>query len=157
MIEDKIIEIDFEKGINLSRDEIRKFISQLEDQMKEMDQAEIPEKHYFSKGVYGREITLPKGSLIVGKIHKFQAMNVLSQGEVSILSIDGVIRVKAPFTFVSSPGAKRVIYAHSESVWTNFHGTDETNIETIEKEFIAENYDQVSAIEYKEIKRIEVS
>lgn len=157
IIEEKpsqIIEIDFEKGVNLSQEETRYYIAQLEEQMLTMPQIEVPLKHYFSKSVYGREIIIPSGSLIVGKIHKHQTMNVLSQGEVSVLSIDGVVRLKAPATFVSSPGAKRVIYAHSESVWTTFHGTDETDIEKIEKEFIAETYEDVVLLEKIEPKKL---
>jgi uncharacterized protein (UPF0548 family) len=74
-------------------------------------------------------------------------MTVISQGEVSVLSIDGVMRVKAPFTFVASPGVKRVVYAHEDTVWTTIHGTDETDLEKIEEEFIAKSYDEVVEIE----------
>lgn len=149
------IEIDFEKSVSLTVEETKKFIFQLEEQMKSMPQIEIPLKHYFSKGVYGREITIPSGSLIVGKIHKHQVMNVLSQGEVTVLSIDGVMRIKAPHTFVSNPGAKRVIYAHADSVWSNFIGTDETDVENIEKEFIADNYGEVVQLKQPEVLSIE--
>lgn len=138
-----LIKVDFEKGITLSKEEIRTWIAALETEMAKLPQTEIPLKHYFSKGVYGREIKVPKGALLVGKIHKHHTMNVISSGEVSVLSVDGVMRIKAPFTFVSTPGAKRVIYAHEDSTWTTFHGTHETNIEKIEEEFIAKNYDEV--------------
>lgn len=135
--------IDFERDKDLSVPEIRALIQKLEDYISQFPQAELPLKHYFSKGVYGRELTIPKGTLIVGKIHKYAVMNVLTAGEVSVLSIDGVMRIKAPHTFVSSPGAKRVIYAHSDAVWMNFHGTDETDVEKIEEEFIAKSYSEV--------------
>jgi hypothetical protein len=138
-----LITVDFEKGLELSGDEIKHYIAQLEEQMKLGTPIEIPLEHYFSKDLYGREIKIPAGALLVGKIHKFQCMNVLSEGEVSVLSIDGVKRFKAPFTFVSSPGAKRVIYAHQNSTWSTFHATSETDIDKLEKELIAENYDEV--------------
>jgi hypothetical protein len=142
-----VVNIDFEKAVSLPIEEVRDMISQLEELLKNAPQIEIPCDHYFSKGVYGREIKVTKGSLLVGKIHKHSTMNVLSAGEVSVLSQDGVMRFTAPHTFVSTPGAKRVIYAHADSVWTCFHGTHETDVEKIEEEFIAKSYDEVVALE----------
>lgn len=146
-----VVEIDFEKALTYSKEELRNLILALEDKLKDAPQIEIPLTHYFSKGVYGREINFDKGSLLVGKIHKHQTMNVISKGEVSVISVDGVIRAKAPFTFVSSPGAKRVIFAHEDSTWTTFHGTHETDLEKIEEEFIAKNYDEVEEIQAVEL------
>lgn len=144
-----VVELDIENAMSFSVEKIREVIRDLEEKMRGMPQIEVPLTHYFSEGVYGREIRMAKGTFLVGKIHKFRAMNVLSQGEVTVLSIDGPMRFKAPHTFVSSPGAKRVIYAHEDAVWTNFHGTDETDVEKIEKHFIAENYDDIALIEEK--------
>lgn len=149
-----VIQIDFDKAIDMPKSEIQRLITVLEEHLKTGTQIEIPLKHFFSKGVYGREIVFDKGTLLIGKIHKHQTMNVISKGEVSVLSIDGVMRIKAPHTFVSSPGAKRVIYAHEETVWTTFHGTDETDLEKIENEFIAKNYDEVQELVKEEIKEL---
>ena len=110
--------------------------------MKQGPQIDIPLKHTFSKNVYAREITIPKGSIIIGKIHKYQNMNIISKGEVSFFSIDGAVRVKAPYTFVASPGVKRVIVAHEETVWTTIHGTSETDLDKLEDEFIAKDYSE---------------
>lgn len=138
-----VINFDFENCLSLPIEDVRVMIGELEEVLKTAPQVELPLKHYFSKGVYGRELKIDKGTLLVGKIHKYAVVNVLSAGEVSVLSIDGVMRFKAPHTFVSSPGAKRVIYAHEDSVWSNFHGTDETDLDKIEDEFIAKTYDDV--------------
>lgn len=138
-----VIEMDFEHAVDLPVEQVREMIAQLEELLKTAPQIDLPVNHHFSKGVYGREMPIPKGSLLVGKIHKHQTMNVLSKGELSVLSQDGVMRLKAPHIFVSSPGAKRVIYAHEDSIWTCFHGTHETDLEKIEEEFIAKTYDDV--------------
>lgn len=127
----------------MSKQEIRDIIAKIEDLCRTGEVMDIPLTHHFSKSVYAREITFPKGTVIVGKIHKHQNLNILSSGEVSVLSIDGIKRVKAPHTFVASPGAKRVIFAHEDTVWTTIHGTDETDLEKLEDEFIAKTYDEV--------------
>lgn len=110
--------------------------------MRGCEPVEIPVRHYFSNGVYAREITIPKGTVLTGKIHKYANLNIMSKGEMSVLTEDGVVRVKAPFTIVSPPGTKRIAYAHEETVWTTIHGTEETSLERIEAHFIAQNEDE---------------
>ena len=142
-----LIELDDKALQDLSKDQIRAFIQNITE--KALSGAgdtvpiEVPIHHHFSKDVYAREMRVPKGAVIVGKIHKFQNLNILSQGEVSVISIDGVMRVKAPYTFVASPGAQRVFYMHEDTVWTVVHGTDETDVEKIEEKFIAKSYEEL--------------
>jgi len=129
---------------------IRGFIAEVERMCKEFGEPiDVQIRHHFSKDVYAREMTMPRGAMVVGKIHKHENLCIISSGEVSVLSVDGLMRVKAPFTFVAQAGAKRLIYAHEETVWTVVHGTSETDIEKIENEFIAKNYDEVEASEEK--------
>ena len=118
---------------------IRERILYLEGEMRKCPQVEIPPKHYFAKGLYAREITIPKGTLLTGKIHKTEHLNIISKGDISVLTEDGPKRVQAPFTMVSRPGTKRVGYAHEETVWTTIHGTDETDLAKIEAHFIAQD------------------
>jgi hypothetical protein len=106
-------------------------------------------KHHFSKSVYARELHIPAGTLIIGKIHKHENFNILSQGEMLVLSVDGAKHVEAPFSTVSSAGVKRLAFAITDCVWTTIHGTDETDLEKIEEQFIAKTYNDV--IEKKEI------
>lgn len=148
--------INFEGEMNLSIPEIRDLIANVEKFLMEFgEKVEIEPAHYFSKAVYAREIFIPKGTLIVGKIHRHQNLNIISKGDVSVFSIDGKFRFKAPHTLVASPGVKRMIYAHEDTVWTTIHGTDETDLEKIEDEFIAKNYDEFLIHEKKEILSME--
>lgn len=110
----------------------------IEAEMLKHEQIECPVRHYFSQGVYAREITIPAGTMLTGKIHKFEQLNILSAGEISVLTEDGMKRVSAPFTIVSPPGTKRIAFAHTACVWTTIHGTDETDLEKIEAHYIAQ-------------------
>ncbi len=114
-------------------------VLELERQAMQMPQVEIPITHYFSAGVYARESHIPKGSCVTGKIHKYSNLNILSQGEMSVLTENGIKRVKAPFTVVSPPGTKRIAYTHTDCVWTTIHGTHETDLDRIEAEFTADS------------------
>lgn len=128
----------------MDKAELREVIAKVEAVMTTLDgQIEIPVSHHFSKGIYAREMQMPAGAILVGKIHKHENLSILSAGEVSVLSQDGIKRFKAPYTFVATAGAKRVIYAHSDAVWTVIHGTDEKDVEKIEEEFIAKDYEEI--------------
>jgi len=141
---------DFNNLPEMSLQDVRDLIGKVEEAcLLGGEQIDIPINHHFSNAVYAREMQMPQGALIVGKIHKKENLNILSKGEVSVLSIDGLVRVKAPYTFVGSPGAKRVIYAHEDVVWTTIHGTAETDLEKIENEFIAKTYEELP-LEVKE-------
>lgn len=109
----------------------------MEAEMKKLPQVVITPVHYFSPGVYAREITIPAGTLVTGEIHKYAQLNILSQGDISVLTEDGLVRVQAPFTVVSPPGTKRIALAHTDCVWTTILHTDETDVEKIEDHFIA--------------------
>jgi hypothetical protein len=104
-------------------------------------EADCPLTHHFAPGAYGREIFIPQGAIVIGKIHKHAHLNVLSQGSVSVLTEDGPLEFSAPRTWVSSPGTKRVVFAHTDVVWTTVHVTDETDLDKIEEFVIAKTYD----------------
>lgn len=107
--------------------------------MKEIPQVEIPVQHYFSQGVYAREITIPAGVVLTGEIHKFTQLNILSKGRMQVYTEEGMREVEAPFTVVSPPGTKRIAHTLTECVWTTIHGTDETDVEIIRSQFIAKD------------------
>lgn len=110
-------------------------VSLLESEMLKHEQVAIPVRHYFSPGVYAREITIPAGTILTGRIHKYEQLNILSGGEISVLTDDGMKRVAAPFTVVSPPGTKRIAYAHTDCVWTTILATEEKDHDLIEAKF----------------------
>jgi hypothetical protein len=131
---------------------LRAEICELEKELSEMPQVEIPVEHLFGKGCYARTIRIPAGTLIVGKIHKYETIHIISQGDITFLSHDGAKRVQAPHLLTGTPGVKRVGLAHTDTVWTTIHGTDKTNVDEIEEEFIAKTFDDVPGITEEELK-----
>ena len=75
----------------------------------------------------------------MGKIHKFENLNVLAKGDISVLVDNEIKRIQAPFTIVSPGGTKRIAYAHEDCVWLTIHGTEETDLDVIENYFIAQD------------------
>jgi len=60
-------------------------------------------------------------------------------GEMEVLVGDEVKRIKAPFVVVSPPGTKRIARALEDTTWLTIHGTEKTDLDLIEKEFIAQD------------------
>ena len=107
--------------------------------MKQQPQLNLQVVHHFSEGVYARELHIPAGTILVGEIHKFKNLNILSQGSMQVSTEEGIATVDAPFTVVSPAGTKRIAYTLTDCVWTTIHGTNETDLNKIEKHFIAKN------------------
>lgn len=142
-------------NISENRQKARESILAIEERMFEEEQIEMPPTHHFFEGGYGREILIPAGTLVAGKIHKHRSLNILAAGEMTLLTEEGVKKIKAPYTVVSPPGIKRVAYAHTDCTWVCVHGTQETDLEKIEEEVIAKNYDEVAGLTSEQIKQIE--
>jgi hypothetical protein len=77
--------------------------------------------HHFAPGVYLREMVIPKGMILTGAIHKTRHLNICSAGDISVLTTEGVRRIKAPCVIMSEAGCKRAGFAHENTVWTCIH------------------------------------
>lgn len=100
----------------------------------------FPLKHSFVDGAYVREIFMPKGLLLTSKIHKITHPYFIMSGDVSVMTEEGTVRLKAPYQGITKSGTKRVLYIHEDTVWVTVHVTKETDLAKIEEEIIAKDY-----------------
>jgi hypothetical protein len=108
-----------------------------------MPPAFLPIKHYFANGMYAREMTMPAGTIVTGAIHKTTHFCILSQGRVRVMSEDGIDEFVAPAIIISQPGTKRAIHALEDTVWTNIHATNETDLDKLVEELTESTVDQL--------------
>ena len=101
-----------------------------------------PLKHHLAPGVYAREIHLPAGSVVVGKIHRHRHFNIISQGRVTCYTEFGLEHHQAPSSFISEAGTKRVVVTHEDAIWTTIHSNpdNESDIATLEARYTAIEY-----------------
>jgi len=118
-------------------------ILKLEDEICNLPQADVPVKHYFTDGMYAREMSIAANTVLTGAVHKTEHLCVISQGTISVMTEDGVKTLSAPCTFISRPGIKRVGFAHSDTVWTTFHATKETDIDKLIEELTYSKADEL--------------
>ena len=115
------------------------FDKQIWDSKEDSDKLN-PVKHSFADGCYIREIFNPAGELLVTAIHKKEHAFFLMQGEMSILTEDGIKHLKAPHHGITKPGTKRIIYTHSDCIFITVHATEETDVAKIEEQVIAKDF-----------------
>ena len=129
----------------------RERICQLEEAMKTLPGAYGMEEgnkgnvtHHFGTRVYGRELFIPAGQIIVSKIHRGKTINVITKGVISVICPNnGYNTYEAPHIFVSEPYTKRIVISHEDTVWLTAHGTDRTNLEDVEEDIIAKSFTEL--------------
>ena len=127
----------------------RERLLSLEATCKKHEQVELEVKHHFASGVYARELHIPKGVCLVGKIHNYEQINVLSKGSIVVVTEEGYNELHAPLTFVSPAGTKRAGYTLEDTIWTTFHVSIDDDLDKIEQLHIAPSYDDLNKLEGK--------
>lgn len=131
---------------------VRDTILQIEQLMSNMDDAvygntdKAPLVHRFTDGIYVRQITIFKGTLATGRIHKHRHPSIILSGDISFVSDEeGVHRVKAPGVFISPAGIKRLVYAHETTIWITIHSNPDNirDLKLLEKELVTDSYDDL--------------
>lgn len=118
----------------------REFIYWLEgainSQPLHIDEHSIQPVHRFCHGVYTRELTMPAGSIIVGKRHAQEHLVTMTKGFCTCLTEHGWEDLQGVVSFHSPAGEKRVLFVHEETTWITTHRTDETTLEGVENDLI---------------------
>jgi hypothetical protein len=140
------------KEINHSH---RAKMESLEDAIiNDCEQIELKAEHYFAHGTYTRELFIPKGTVLTGKIHRESCINIISKGSILVLTDEGDKEIHAPYTFVSGSGVKKAGYALEDTIWINVHPWEgEQDLDLIENQVIVPSYEQ---LEFEQAQRLEV-
>lgn len=116
-------------------------IYRLQDFMRELPQVEPAVIHHFSDGIYARELHIPAGVCLVGALHATKHLFTVSSGKCVSVTGAGRLDIEAPYMGETLPGMKRVIHALTDTVWTTFHVTDETDIDKIAEQILVQELD----------------
>ena len=105
----------------------RERVMDLQNAMMEMPQAPgMDTSHFFTGGMYCRRIEIPKGTVVVSKVHKTDHFFIGCVGELEVAG-QGETYIIRPGDIVPSPvGVKRVVLALTDVVVLTVHKTDKT-------------------------------
>lgn len=92
-----------------------------------------PVKHTLCNGMYMRELFIPAGTLVAGRVHTSECLNICSSGDIEIVTEHGLIRVGAGYTAVSPAYSQKLGYAYADTVWVNVFRTDLTDLGQLER------------------------
>ena len=143
----------------ISKDFINK-VETLENAMLASDDVRIakgnsnmfPLKHSFSEGVYIREMFMPQGGLVIGKLYKISHTWFLLSGELEVATDEGNEYYIGP-CYVNAPeGTKRVLHAVSDVIFVNVYPNPEniTDTDKLEEILTCSSYKEYE--EYKFLK-----
>lgn len=106
--------------------------------MKSMDQVDLNEQHLLADGMYCRQVSMPKGSLVIGHVHKKQAINVLAAGRILIKTKmeDPWNEVSAPFVNTTPGGMRKIIYVLEDACFMNIFRTNNTTPDALYDECV---------------------
>lgn len=113
-----------------------KNIDKIEDMIAELPQVEFKVNHYFSDGLYTRELIIPKDAVLTGHVHKRAHMNFLMKGEILINDGKDSYHLKAPAIIPSEAGARRAGIALTDCIWVTTHSCSSTNVKDAEAELV---------------------
>ncbi|MEE9304392.1 MAG: SET domain-containing protein-lysine N-methyltransferase [Thiotrichaceae bacterium] len=99
----------------------REAISALEAVMLTHPQVDVPVIHRYSGGIYCREITLAKDTILTGRIYADDHFDVMISGDVTVSGEEGKKRLQGFNVFPGKRGKKRAGYVHEETRWLTFH------------------------------------
>lgn len=127
--------------------EVRNQVTEFAESLKQFPQEELPVQHDFLDGVYMRTVFMKAGLVVVGKIHKQEHVAIISQGSATVITEHGRQEIKAPYLFKSPPGARRALLIHEDMVWTTVHRSDHTDLESLEEQLIAKDFNDPVFVE----------
>ncbi len=112
-------------------------IDALQAAIERLPQVALPLTHRFTPGMYIRTIQMPKGAIVVSKIHRTQHPFVITKGRCAVWDAqNGVHELCAGHIGITMPGTRRILYIHEDTEWTTFHASDKTTPEAVEADII---------------------
>lgn len=85
-------------------------------------------RHWFANGAYVREMMLPAGTIVVGRIHKHETINILLEGEITVIDESGARSdFKAPHMFIAPAGNQKAAITRTPIRWLNSWACETTD------------------------------
>jgi hypothetical protein len=104
----------------------------------------FPLRHSFGEQIYMREMYIPAGYIVTGRIHKYMNPNFLMSGEALIITEQhGVQQLVGPVAMMAMPGEKRALLAVTDVWFITVHANPDnsTDIHVLEEALFAWDYD----------------
>ena len=123
--------------ITLNTPSKNELIDDLELAMAKLPLLDLEVVNRFTDGMYIRELHIPAGTMVTTMTHKTQHPFVVSKGKILVTSdTEGSVTIEAPHTGITEPNTRRAAHALTDTIWTTFHVTNETDVAKIGEEIL---------------------
>jgi quercetin dioxygenase-like cupin family protein len=101
-------------------------------------QIHLPVTHRFAPGLYLREITIPKDSLLTSMEHLTEHFFVILEGKIEVHDhATGTSEIiSAGHIGRTMPGTRRALHALEDTRWATMHPTQETDPEVLTRTLV---------------------
>jgi|688.fasta_scaffold228943_3 hypothetical protein len=90
-------------------------------EISKLPSVEQPLTHWFLPGIYMRQAHTPAGAILTSKKHKTEHFFILAQGVITVVTDGEKSVLQAPYFGITKPGTRRIVYAHTETIFTTIH------------------------------------
>ena len=111
--------------------EINQKIEELAAEELRRPQVDCPVTHFFTPGLYMRQIFMPAGTFIIGHEHKTEHFNIVLTGKARVLIGEEIEEITAPCIFISGAGIRKCLLVEEDMTWLTTHVTTETDPEKL--------------------------
>lgn len=95
-------------------------------------------RHFFSDGLYAKEMRLPKGHMATSHKHKYAHLSILASGVATVKADGHETTYTAPACIDIAAGVNHEITAIEDVTWYCIHATEETEIGLVDEVLIQE-------------------
>lgn len=104
-----------------------KKVSELHTELQGRFDVDVGTVHYFSDGLYSKEMHIPKGFIAGSHAHTYSHLSILAKGSVLVRTDSTEVRYDAPACIEIKAGIHHSIESLEDTVWYCVHATDETD------------------------------
>jgi quercetin dioxygenase-like cupin family protein len=109
-------------------------VERLQEAMEKLPQAPgMDTDHFFAGGMYCRRMFIPKGNIIVSKVHKTEHLFIGCSGELEVAGQGDTYVLKTGSVVPSIVGTKRAVRALTDVVCMTVHKTDLLSTDGLEE------------------------
>lgn len=114
-------------------------MSSVTDRFKKLEgtfEVDLLTKHFFSDGLYAKQMSLPKGYEAISHAHHYNHLSLLAAGKVILRTDDSEVEYTAPAMIEIAAGVHHSITATENVVWYCIHATDATEPDAVDEVLI---------------------
>jgi quercetin dioxygenase-like cupin family protein len=114
-------------------------MSTVTDRFNELEgtfEVDLLTKHFFSDGLYAKQMSLPKGYEAISHAHNYNHLSLLQAGRVILRTDDSEVEYTAPAMLEIKAGVHHSITALENVLWYCIHATDATDSSEVDEVLI---------------------